>query len=116
MISATWAETTLKSTFASGSTPIPFAAQRTADGKTLVLRAVNQASAVQPLSVSLTGGIAASGPATQWTLAGKPSDDNTPSAPTNVSPVQSSLPLTPGATGVALSLPAHAFVILSIPL
>ena len=113
MITQTWAETTL----ATSTAPLPFAAQRTADGKTLVIRVVNTIANATPLTVSLTGGMAAAGPSyTLWTLSGDPNADNTPSNPTAISPVSSQQAITAGATSIPLNLPAHAFVIAVVTL
>ena len=113
MISNTWAETTLESS----AVPFPFAAQRTADGKSLFLRAVNTYQGSWPVNVTLAGA-AASGDATVWTLGGGAflkSDDNTPSAPKRISPLQSTLPLAAGATSLAFTMEMNSFVIISVP-
>ena len=119
MITNTWAETVVQSTFAPGNDTFPFIAQRTADGKTLVLRAVNYAAGVQPFQVMLTGGVQAAGPSyTLWTLGGldRLGADNTPSNPTSISPQSSEVPVAQGATVISASVPEHTFVVMSISL
>jgi hypothetical protein len=113
MISNTWAETTLESSAA----PFPFAAQRSVDGKSLFLRAVNTYGGAWPFNVTLAG-VAVSGDATVWTLGGAAflkSDDNTPSAPTRIAPVQSTLTLAAGATSLAFTMEMNSFVIIVLP-
>jgi hypothetical protein len=116
MITNTWAETTLAASLQRGAPSVPFAAQRTADGKTLVLRVVSSA-AQQPVTALLTGGLAAAGPSmTLWTLTGKPAQDNTPSAPTAVAPVSATVPLAAGATNITVTLAPNTFAVLVVPL
>lgn len=115
MFKNTWADTTLQ---ASGA-PFPFAAQRTADGKTLVLRAVNTYPGPWPFSVALTGMAAAGKDATVWTLGGKGflhQQDNTPADPTLISPVQAAMPVPAGATNISFAMEANMFVVLLVPL
>lgn len=115
MATQTWAETTVSST---GAT-FPFSAQRTADGRTLVLRAVNSGAADAPFTVSLRGVTAAGPSATVWTLGGSAfslGDDNTPADPTKIAPVQSALPLAAGATSLAYTLEPRSFVVFVVAL
>jgi hypothetical protein len=115
MFKNTWADTTLAATGA----PFPFAAQRSADGKTLVLRAVNTYGGAWPFNVTLTGMAAAGSDVTVWTLGGaknKHSDDNTPANPTFVAPVQTAMPIAAGATAISYAMEANMFVILQVPL
>ena len=119
MITATWAEVTLA---ASGfdRSKLPFVAQRTADGRTLVLRVVNRSEGVQPLQVALAGGAAAAGPAyTLWRLGGgglKGSADNTPSAPDLVAPSSAQVPIAAGATALNATLQPLEFAIMVVAL
>ncbi len=115
MLKNTWAETTLQATGA----PFPFSAQRTADGKTLVLRAVNTYPGTWPFSVALAGMAAAGRDATVWTLGGVGflhSQDNTPAAPDFIAPVQSAMPVPAGATNISFSMEENMFVVLQVPL
>lgn len=115
MINATWAETTLASTITAGP-GLPFAAQRSADGSTLVLRAVNSNDQPSTLQISFQG-VTAAGPAyTLWTLSGPIGGDNTPSAPDAIVPVQSSIPIAAGASVVTATLAPYTFAVMSIPL
>ena len=121
MFAQTWAETVLASSFAPGNSTFPFAAQRSADGKTLVLRAVNNLKGPQPFTVTLSGGALPAGPSfTQWLLGGGdsflPTDDNTPSEPERISPQQSTVPIAAGATSISATLPPLSFVVMVIPL
>ena len=116
MIASSWAETTIQSVFAPNNSSIPFAAQRTADGKKLVLRAVNAAAGEQPLVVSLAG-VSAVGPTFQQMLLGNgapASADNTPANPTAVSPVITAVPIDAGATSISLVLPGRTFAVLVV--
>ena len=118
MVAATWAETTVAAAFVPPSAAVPFAAQRTADGSRLVLRAVNRGSDPLPLSVTLAGGHALAGPtADVWTLAG-PSlkTDNTATNPDGVAPVRTAAPVAPGTAVLALTLPPFSFVVVSAAL
>jgi hypothetical protein len=117
MISETWAEQALAATVANtpGNMTLPFAAHRSADGKTLVLRTVT-AQFPQPLQVSLRGVVVAGPTFTLHTLTGFPSDENTPSEPTKVAPVRQTVPVSNGATELTMSLPAYTFAIAVVPL
>ena len=99
-----------------------FSAQKSADGRTLVLRYVNfhQPSDSRPpplapattLTVHLLGSMAAAefDNATMWTLAAAdPDSGNTPAQPTRVAPQKSLLPVL--RDGVVLSIPANSYVI-----
>lgn len=101
MITDTWADVSVSATL-TGGPATPFAAQLADGGRTLVLRAVSGA-APQPLQVTLAGGAAAAGPTmTLWTLTGDPGQDNTPSAPDAIAPVNdAAVPISPGATTVS---------------
>ena len=115
MITDTWADVTVRATLTAGP-PTPFAAQLADGGRSLVLRAVS-GEAPQPLFVSLVGGAAAAGPSyTLWTLSGDPGDENTPSQPDAVAPVQATLPVSGGAVALNLTLPANTFAVLVVPL
>ena len=118
MIAATWAESTLQSTLS--GTQAPFAAQKTADGKSLVLRVVNNGDGALPLQVQLAGGDAAAGPAyTLWTLGGQGLSrgaDNTPSAVDAVAPKSASVPIAAGALGLNLTIEATQFAVLVVAL
>lgn len=121
MIANTWAETVLASSFAAGNGTFPFAAQRTADGKQLVLRAVNKLKGAQPFTVTLGGGAAAAGPSyTLWLLGDGEkfvsTDDNTPGDPTRISPQSSTVPITAGATSLTATLPPLSFAVMVIAL
>jgi hypothetical protein len=112
MITKTWAEKTIKSSFGSGNTTIPFAAQLTSDGKTLILRAVNSYSGDQPLSISISNGSAKGTTYTLWLLSGMNlNDDNTPSNPTAISPISQQVPIATGATSLSMTLPKYTFAI-----
>jgi hypothetical protein len=114
MISQTWAETTLAVAWANASLAIPFAAQRTANGSTLVLRAVNQAATPVDLNVTLVGGKGAAGPSYALTTLGGIDDagaENTPGNPTGISPVKVQRPLAAGSAQITLTLPQHSFVV-----
>ena len=115
MISNTWAETTVQ---AAGA-PFPFAAMRSADGKSLLLRAVNTYGGSWPFNVTLTGVAASGTDATVWTLGGEAfvkSDDNTPAEPTKVSPIRTSMPLAAGATSLSYTMEMNQFVNIIVPL
>ena len=112
MITKTWAETTLATT---GAGAVPFAAQRTADGRSLVLRAVARGAA-QPLAVAFPFPAAAGSVATYTLTSAGVGDDNSPGAPDRVAPVAGALPVTAGATSIVLQLPAHSFVVAVVPL
>ena len=121
LMKATWAETVLASSFAAGNGTFPFAAQRTADGKSLVLRAVNKLKGSQPFVVTLGGGASAAGPSyTLWLLGDGnrflPTDDNPPGDPARISPQSASVPLAAGATSVSATLPPLSFAVMVIPL
>ena len=117
LITRTWAATVLNATVSDGS--VPFAAQRSADGSMLILRAVNIAAAPLELAVALEsgGGVAFSGPGTLWTLSGPSlSADNSATQPNAVAPVQSSLPVSPEAQALLLTLPPYSFVTATVGL
>ena len=115
MIKNTWADVSVDAQFTAGPV-LPFAAQLKDGGHTLVLRVVS-GEAPQPLVVSLVGSAAAAGPSyTQYTLSGDPGDDNTPSLPNRVVPVQSSVSIGAGATTINTTLPANSFAVLVVPL
>ena len=121
MMKATWAETVLASSFAPGNSTLPFAAMRTQDGKSLVLRAVNRLKGAQPISVALGGGASAAGPSyTLWLLGDGEkfleTDDNPPGDPERISPQSSSVPIAAGATTLAATLPPLSFAIMVVPL
>jgi hypothetical protein len=115
MVTNTWAETTL----ATAGAPFPFSAQRTADGKTLVLRAVNTYPGAWPFNAQLKG-LAAAGPsATVWTLGGSGfmhTEDNTPSQPAKISPVQTTMPVPAGATNISFVMEENMFVVIKVAL
>jgi hypothetical protein len=116
MISATWAEQSVFASYDSTNANIMgFAAQLTADGKTMVLRVVTGA-ALQPVILTWTGGAAAGPSVTQWLLTGQPGQDNTPSNPTAISPQQSTIPIAAGATSITATLQPNSFYIMSVPL
>ena len=117
MVKDTWAEQVLATT---GAT-FPFAAQRTADGAALVLRAVNPSASAQLFTLALAGGAGgAAGPAlSTWTLGGEgfsPTDDNTPGAPAAVSPVLAQVPVAAGARSFNFTLPPRSFMVVRVPL
>ena len=118
MIKDTWAEVSLASSF--DGPAFPFVAQRTQDGRTLVLRAANVGDGNQPFSVTLGGGAAAKGPSMQvWTLGGagfSATDDNTPSNADFISPVSSMLPISPGSKFFNGTLPPNVFIVYVIAL
>jgi hypothetical protein len=117
MITNTWAEKTIKSSFGIGNTTIPFAAQLTSDGKTLILRAVNSYSGNQPLSISISNGSAKGTTYTLWLLSGMNlNDDNTPSNPTAISPISQQVPIANGATSLSMTLPKYTFAVAVIEL
>jgi len=100
---------------------VPFSAQLAgADGKTLVVRAVNAGNVSVPLSFDLAGGGAGfSGAAgAGWSLTGPSlTADNTPSAPEAIAPVAAAVPVSgAGATHFATSLPAFTVWVASFPL
>lgn len=109
MIASTWAETTLQSTLAPGSDTLPFAAQRSADGKTLVLRMVVPGGASNTFTVSLAGGAAFAGPnLTVWTLsAASQNDDNPVGNPMAISPQRTQGSVAAGATSIQIGLAAY---------
>lgn len=117
MIKNTWAETSVKASFAPGNATFPFAAQVTKDGKTLILRAVNSYSGDQPFSVSFPN-VQASGPSyTLWTLSGSDlNGDNTPSNPTSISPVSQEVPIAAGSSSLSATLPMYTFAVMVINL
>jgi len=112
MISQTWAETTLASVLSNDTSggAVSAAAQRTADGSTLVLRAVNTGNVAQSLAATVSGVSFVGNNGTSWTLSGSQYGDNTPSSPTGISPVQAPV-ATSSATTVTLALPAYSFVV-----
>eukprot|EP00047_Mylnosiga_fluctuans_P024921 m.176110 g.176110 ORF g.176110 m.176110 type:complete len:817 (+) comp9956_c0_seq3:6-2456(+) len=111
MITSTWAEKSVQATFASPDT-IPLAAQLTADGKSLVIRAVNHEAVSQPLSVSLTGASLSGGSFTIWTLSGQsPATDNSPDSPTRIAPVKTTGTIAQ-AGKLQVTLPKYSFTIL----
>ena len=120
MITATWAQATLASAVSAGGSQAPFAAQRTADGKTLVLRVVNSGAGALPLQVALAGPAVVAGPSfTLWTLGGQGASraaDNTPSKLDSVAPVRAELPIAAGALGLNITLQPTQFAIMVIPL
>lgn len=123
MVKATWAETSLAAAVAVAGSQAPFAAQRTADGKTLVLRVVNSGGGALPVQVALAGSgaaAAAAGPSfTLWTLGGQGlsrSADNFPAKVDNVAPVRADVPIAAGARALNVTLEATQFAILVIPL
>ena len=117
MIAATWAETSLLSIFDVGSGVVPFAAQRTADGKTLVLRVVNNAPTVRNVTVRVDGAAFAGSSYTLWTLSGNTTDeDNTPAYPERISPVKTMLPVAGGDSVLRAILPSFTFAIFVVPL
>ena len=121
MITNTWAESVLASTFAAGNGTFPFAAQRSAYGKQLVLRAVNSLKGAQPFTVTLSGGAAAAGPSyTLWLLGDGtkflPTDDNPPGDPARISPEMTTVPITAGATSITATLPPLSFAVMVIAL
>ena len=99
-------------------------AQKSADGKTLVIRFVNFASSSSPTAAvkvtvhlkSKTGAtVETAGAATVWTL--QSADGlaaNTPGDPTHVSPKKSSL--ASFADGTVLDVPSNSYVIVEAPL
>ena len=96
---------------------IPFSAQLTGGGKTLVVRAVNAANVSVPLSFDLAAGASFSGAdGAGWSLTG-PSGaaDNTPGDPTAISPVSAPVPVAAG-THWAGSLPAFTVWVASFTL
>ena len=116
MIKQTWAEQVLA---ADGAGAFPFAAQRTADSRTLVLRAVNPSASVQPFGVSLLGASVAGLSFQVLSLGGtgfSDSDDNTPAAPTFISPISATRPIPAGATNITFSLEPLSFIVALIPL
>lgn len=116
MMTATWAEQVVQASVDSTNPNIMgFAAQKTADGKTMVLRAVVGASQ-QPISLNWAGGAAAGPTFTQWTLTGQPGMDNTPANPTRIAPQQTTQPIAAGATSITATLQPNTFYIMSIPL
>lgn len=115
MIANTWAEQTVEASADPVSSNMKVAAQRTGDGKTLVLRVV-VLSEDQPVTL-VWSGATASGPSyTLWTLTGAPAADNTPSNPTHVAPAQQAVPLAAGATSISTTLPANTFAVMVIAL
>ena len=119
MIKATWAEKTLAAAVDAGGSQAPFAAQRTADGKTLVLRVVNSGDGALPVQVAL-GGAAVAGPSfAVWTLGGQGlsrAADNYPAKVDNVAPVRADVPIAAGARGLNVTLEATQYAVLVIPL
>ncbi len=115
MISDTWAEQTLAATFTTPNA-IPFAAQRTGDKKTLVLRAVNPNGVPQGLTVDLQSVSLSGTQFTVWVLSGaSPAEDNTPAFPTRVSPQKISVGIT-RPDQFRFSLPPYSFVVATAPL
>ena len=96
---------------------IPFSAQLTGGGKTLVIRAVNAANVSVPLSFDLAPGASFSGAdGAGWSLTGSSATvDNTPSEPTAVAPVAAPVPVAAG-THWAGSLPAFTVWVASFAL
>ena len=99
---------------------MPFAAQKSADGRALILRVVNNGDGELPLVVQLQGGDAAAGPDyTLWTLGGKGLSrgaDNTPAHLDNVAPSSASVPIAPGALQISLTIEPTQFAILVVGL
>ena len=96
---------------------IPFSAQLTGGGKTLVVRAVNAANVSAPLSFDLAPGASFSGAdGAGWSLTGSSATvDNTPSEPTAVAPAAAPVPVAAG-THWAGSLPAFTVWVASFAL
>jgi hypothetical protein len=114
MITNTWAEQTLASTLVGGGGGFSFASQRTADGSTLVFRAVS-GDASQPLNVNFGAAGKAAGPNfTLWTLTGPPGGDNTPGNPTAIAPVSQQVPIAAGATSITYTLGPHTFAVMVV--
>jgi len=86
MISKTWLPRGIgfDATLASGQS---ISSQISADGKTLVVRFVNQ-DAAGKISITIDGSFKALNSVTVWTLVGALMDANTPGNPTKISPMQ----------------------------
>ena len=128
MIDQTWAPSALNVSAKAGEALIPattlYSAQKSTDGKTLVLRYVNFASASAPtpatkVTVHLKGkdgsAVETSGSATVWTL--QSSDGlgaNPPGNPTMISPKKSTL--ASFGDGTVLDVPSNAYVIVQAAL
>ena len=80
---------------------------------------MNPGASDAPFAVALRGAAAAGPSAAVWTLGGRAfalGDDNTPSAPTRIAPVQTALQIAAGATSVAYTLEPHSFVVIVVAL
>jgi len=114
MITQTWADQALTVTWKSnlGTTATPYAvsAQKLKDNSKLYVRAVNNQPSTVTLTVTITG-MNTKTSVNVWTLSNTNLNAaNTPSQPTNVSPVQSTVNLASG--GGDITLPVYSFVVL----
>merc|ERR1712060_802418 len=108
MIAETWQPNALKIDANSSTTA---SAQKSDDGKTLVLRYANPAPATA-VTVHLKGGMSdvAYTSATTWTLSSDdPNAANPPGQPSLISPVKATLPSF--GDGTVLKIPANSYVI-----
>jgi len=125
MITQTWADQALsvtwatnsnsnkynnKKRFSSAATPYAVSAQKLKDNSKFYVRAVNNQGSATTLTLTITG-MATKPTVNVWTLSNTNLNAaNTPSNPTNVSPVQSTLNIPSG--GGPITLPSYSFVIL----
>jgi len=114
MITQTWADqaltVTLKSNLGATATPYAVSAQKLKDNSALYVRAVNNQPVTTTLTIAITG-MNTKTSVTVWTLSNTNLNAaNTPSQPTNVSPVQSTVNMPSG--GGDITLPVYSFVVL----
>jgi len=111
MITQTWADQGLGVTWdTTQNKAYAVSAQKTTDNSKLYVRVVNNQGVASALTLTING-FASKTTVNAWTLANPNlSAANTPSNPTNVSPVQSTLTIPSG--GGNISLPMYSFLVL----
>jgi hypothetical protein len=90
---------------------LPFSAQLTGGGRTLVVRAVNAGNVSAPLAFSLAGAAFSGADGDGWTLSAlSGAADNTPGDPAAVAPVRAPVPVPAGASWSGALAPFSFFV------
>lgn len=121
MIASTWADRAVR-VLVDGqpgeSGPLPVGAALSADGRSLVIRAVNAGNLSTTASVQLLGATLRSGADGISSVLAAPAlhADNTPTAPDAVAPVAGTVPVPAAGSPVILSLPPWSFTVVTFPI